>query len=92
MKFLYNNQKTLKNGFYLDYFFKNILFNSYKKFLSFNFFYLVDKFLTEKFFFYIKNFFSFFFFLNDYVRKLDAFKLVKITLLVVIQILLIIYL
>ena len=29
---------------------------------------------------------------NDYVRKLDAFKLVKITLLVVIQILLIIYL
>ncbi len=92
MKFLYNNQKILKNGLYLDYFFKNFFFNIYKKFLSLNFFYLVDKFITEKFFFYIKNFFSFFFFFTDYAKKLDATKLIKIVILVFIQLLLIIFL
>jgi hypothetical protein len=92
MKFLYDNQKALKNGLYLDYFFKNVLFNVYKKFLSINFFYLIDKFIAEKIFFYVKNFFSYFFFINDFVKKLDTPKLIKIILLITIQLLLIILL
>ena len=50
MKFLYNIQKTLKNGFFLDYFFKNFVLYIYIKLVSTNFNYLIDKYLAEKFF------------------------------------------
>ncbi len=55
MKFFYSIQTAFKNSFYIDYFFKNIFFYSYKKILSTNLFYLIDKYLTEKFMFNFKK-------------------------------------
>jgi hypothetical protein len=55
MKFFYSIQTTLKNGFYVDYFFKNLFFYLYKKMILSNMFYFIDKFLAEKFFFSIKR-------------------------------------
>jgi hypothetical protein len=92
MKFIFELQNTLKNGFYIDYFFKNIIFNLYTKFILSNFSYIVDKYLAEQFFFHFKKFFSFFFFVGNFVKSLDTLQLIKIVFLLVIQILLIILL
>jgi hypothetical protein len=92
MKLLQDLQKTFKNGFYIDYFFKNFIFYFYKKIISTNFTYLIDKYLAEKFFFMIKQFFNFFFFLNNFVKKLSFLQIVKLLVLVTIQILLLILL
>jgi hypothetical protein len=92
MKFLFELQKTLKNGFYIDFFFKNVVFFIYVKFLSKNFLYLIDKYLAEKFFYMLKNFFQFFFFLNNFIKKLSFFNILKFIILITIQLLIIIIL
>lgn len=92
MKFFYNLQKTLKNGFYVDYFFKNFIFFFYKKIISNNFSYLIDKYLAEKLFFMFNNFFKYFTVLNNFLKNLSTVDLIKILLLILIQILLIILL
>lgn len=92
MKFLYNIQKTLKNGFFLDYFFKNFVLYIYIKLVSTNFNYLIDKYLAEKFFFMLKQFFQFFFFLNNFIKKLSILQILKIIIIISLQILLIIIL
>ena len=55
MKFFYDLQVTLKNVFYIDYYFKNFFFYIYKKIILSNMFYLVDKYIVEKFFFNVKR-------------------------------------
>ena len=92
MKFLYNIQRVLKNGFYVDYFFKNFMFYIYIKLISTNFSYLIDKYLAEKVFFMIKQFFQFFFFLNNFIKKLSISQILKIIILITLQILLVILL
>lgn len=92
MKFLYAIQKTLKNGFYIDYFFKNVIFYIYIKLISTNFNYLIDKFLAERFFFMLKQFFQFFFFLNNFIKQLSILQILKILILISLQIILIILL
>lgn len=92
MKLLYNLQKVLKNGFYVDYFFKNFIFYTYIKLISINFLYLIDKYLAEKFFFMIKQFFQFIFFFNNFIKKLSITQILKILILITIQLILIIFL
>ena len=92
MKFLFNFQKVLKNGFYVDYFFKNLIFYIYIKLIATNFSYLIDKYLAEKFFFMIKQFFQFIFFFNNFIKRLSILQILKIIVLITIQILLIIIL
>jgi hypothetical protein len=85
MKFLYSNIKALKNGLYVDYFFKNIIFIFYKKIFGSIFVYSIDKYLTENFFYMIKKFFSFFLFISEITKKLTFTQLLKISLLIIIQ-------
>lgn len=92
MKFFYDLQKVIKNGFYVDYFFKNIVFFFYKKLISNNFTYLVDKYLAEKIFFMINQFFKYLTTINNFLRNLTTIDLLKVIILVVIQLLLIILL
>jgi hypothetical protein len=92
MKFLFNFQKVLKNGFYVDYFFKNFIFYIYIKLIATNFSYLIDKYLAEKFFFMIKQFFQFIFFVNNFIKRLSILQILKIIVLVTFQIVLIIVL
>lgn len=92
MKLLSNLQKTFKNGFYIDYFFKNIIFYVYIKLIATNFSYLIDKYLAEKFFFMLKQFFQFFFFFNNFIKKLSIIQILKILIFITLQILIIILL
>ena len=92
MKLIYNLQKTFKNGFYIDYFFKNIIFYIYIKLISTNFSYLIDKYLAEKFFFMLRQFFQFFLFINNFIKKLSFLQILKIIIFITIQILIIIIL
>jgi len=92
MKFIVELQNTLKNGFFIDYFFKNVIFSLYTKFILSNFNYIVDRYLAEQFFFHFKKFFSFFFFIGNFIKSLDTLQLIKITVLLAIQLLLIILL
>lgn len=92
MRLLVTLQHTLKNGFFIDYFFKNIVFSLYTKFILSNFSYIIDKYLAEQFFYHFKKFFSFFFFIGNFVRSLDTLQLIKIIILVLVQLLLIILL
>ena len=92
MKFFYDLQKVIKNGFYVDYFFKNIIFFFYKKLISNNFTYLIDKYLAEKLFFMINQFFKYLTTINNFLKSLTTIDLLKIIILVVIQLLLIILL
>lgn len=92
MKLFCNLQKTFKNGFYIDYWIKNIIFYFYIKITSTNFFYLIDKFLAEKFFYYFKEIFQFFLFLHNFVKNLTFLQILKLIIIVNFQILLIILL
>lgn len=92
MKLLCNLQRVFKNGFYIDYWFKNIIFFIYIKITSTNFFYLIDKFLAEKFFYSFKQVFQFFYFLNNFIKNLNFLQILKLITLITIQILLIIWL
>lgn len=92
MKFFFNIQKTLKNGFYVDYFFKNFIFYFYKKIISNNFSYLIDKYLAEKLFFMLNQFFKYILIFNNFLKNLSTLDLIKILILFIAQILLIILL
>jgi hypothetical protein len=92
MKLLYSLQRVFKNGFYVDYFFKNFIFYIYIKLISTNFSYLIDKYLAEKFFFMIRQFFQFVFFINNFIKKLSIAQILKILVLITIQLILIIFL
>lgn len=92
MKFLLNNEKILKNGLYLDYFFKNVIFFFYKNLVGNNFIYLIDKYLVEKFFLSLKVFFSYIQLFINTVKFLNFNQILKLNLIIIIQALLIYYL
>lgn len=86
MKFFFLNEKTYKNNFYFDYFFKNIVFFFFKNITGNNFIYLIDKYLAENLMLSINSLFSFTFFFINSIKLLNFNKILQITLLVVIQI------
>ena len=90
MKFLYDAQSFLKNGCYIDYIFKYIYIKIYKYIFKNNFIYLIDKFIAENMYLYLKKFFSFFTFINDFIKKTETLQLIKILLLILLQIIIII--
>jgi hypothetical protein len=92
MKFFVKSQKSLKNGLYIDYFFKNLFFIFYKNVLSNNFIYLVDKFLAEKLFYILKTFFYNFFFIVNSLKNLTFNQFLKLFVIISIQIIVIIIL
>lgn len=92
MKFLLENEKGLKGGLYLDYFYKNIIFFFYKNTVGNSFIYLIDKYLAEKMFFFFKTFFSYLYLFINTVKFLNFNQLLKLSLVLVIQLLLIFYL
>lgn len=92
LRFFTNLEKPLKNGLYIDYFFKNIIFYFNKIILGNNFIYLSDKYLTEKVFFFFKNFFSFFQNLLQNLKNMNYKQLIKIIFIITIQILILIIL
>ncbi len=92
MKFYFYIQKVLKNGFYVDYFFKNFIFYFFKKLTSNTFYYLIDKYLAEKFYYMINNFFNYIKLLTNFVKNTSITNLLKIFSLITIQLLLIILL
>lgn len=89
MILLKNLETALKNGLYLDYFFKNICISSVKFFFSKNLFYFLEKYFTEQFFYSIKNFLNIVFNLIQILKNLQFYQLVKITLLIGLQLFLI---
>lgn len=89
MKFLLNNEKALKSGLNLDYFFKITIFYLYKIIIGNNFFYLIDKYLSEKFFFFLNSFFNYFNSIFFTLKQLNFNQIVKISIVLAIQILLI---
>lgn len=92
MKFLYNFEKILKNGFFLDFLFKNIVFSLYKKIISKNFLFLMDKYFTEYIYFFIKNFYNYFFNFINLLKNLNFLQIIKVLLVLIIQIIIIIIL
>ena len=92
MKSFFNYNKSFKNGLYIDYYFKNIIFYLYKNIVGNNFIYLIDKFLAEKFFYIIKTFFNNFFFFINLLKNMNFNQLIKLFLLISIQIIIIIIL
>lgn len=92
MKFFNNIEKVLKNGFYLDYLFKNFVFYVYKNIINNNFFYIFDKLFTEYIYFYIKNATNYLLFVVNILKKLDFKKLIKLILLLLLQMLIIVLL
>jgi len=89
MKFFYNIQVVLKNGFYVDYYFKKFSFYIYKKLISSNMFYLVDKYLVEKFFFNLKKLSKWAGVCFSNLQKMSFTNIIKIFFLISIQILII---
>lgn len=92
MKFFYNLQVTLKNVFYIDYYFKNFFFYIYKKIILSNMFYLVDKYIVEKFFFNVKRMSNWVSIISSSVKKMSLITILKIFFFLIIQIILIIFL
>lgn len=86
MKFLLHNEKSLKNGFYLDLFFKNIFFNIYSTIIGNSFIYLVDKYLAEKLFFFFKRIYLYTSNLLISVKYLNFQQILKLFLIIIIQI------
>lgn len=92
MKFLYNFEKILKNGFFLDFLFKNAILSLYKKIVGKNFLFLIDKYFTEYIYFFIKNFYNYFFNIINLLKSLNVLQIIKLLLLLVIQIIILIIL
>lgn len=92
MKLFILLQKTIKNGFYIDYFFKNLTFFFFKKIITNNFIYLIDKYLAEKFFFMFNQFFKYMKTFNNFFKSLSFLELLKIISLISIQLILVIIL
>ena len=57
MKFLSNMEKIIKNAFFLDFLFKNLVLYIYRKIIGKNFLFIFDKYFTEYIYFSIKKFF-----------------------------------
>lgn len=91
MKLIYNLQKTLKNGFYIDYLFKIIFNLLYINIIKKSMFYITDKYLAEIFLFNVKSFFSFFLILSEFFKKLNIINLFKIAILITFQLVLILF-
>jgi len=86
MKFLYNFEKIIKNGFFLDFLFKNFIFFIYKKIIGRNLLFIVDKYFTEYIYFFIKNFF---YYINNFIniiKNLKFLELIKLILIIIFQI------
>lgn len=92
MKFFILLEKSLKNGFYIDYFFKNLIFYFYKAILGNNLFYFFDKYLTEKVFFFIKNFFTIAQHQLIQLKNLSFFQILQLFFFLLLQVMLIIVL
>ena len=92
MKFLYNFEKVTKNGFFLDFLFKNLVFHIYKKIIGRNFLFIFDKYFTEYIYFFIKKFFYYINNFVDILKNLNFLQLIKLLLIIIIQVLIIIIL
>lgn len=92
MKFLILFEKSFKNGMYFDYIFKNCIFWFYKAIFGNNFFLFIDKYIAEKIFFFFKNFFSAIqtFIIN--IKLLTFSQLIKLTIIIIFQIIIIVIL
>lgn len=84
-------QKTLKNGFYVDYFFKKFVYYFYLKIITNSFYYLIDKFLTDKFIFMLKVGTNYLRVLSLFLSKTTTITLVKIMIIIALQMFCIIY-
>ena len=89
MKFLLNNEKALKSGLNLDYFFKIVMFYLYRLTVGNKFFYVIDKYLAEKFFFQLNSFFNYTNSIFFVIRYLNFNQILKISIILAIQIILI---
>ncbi len=83
-----NIQKTFKNGFYLDFYFKKFIFIAYKKIIGVNTLYLLDKYLAEKFIFSIKTFSNYSFYVINIIKNLTFNQIIKLSLILIIQLML----
>jgi hypothetical protein len=92
MRLIINVEKTLKNGMYLDFIFKNLIFFFYKKLISKNFLFLTDKYFTEYIFFMYKSFCNYFLFIIDAYKNLKFNEILKVILILIIQLTIIIVL
>ena len=92
MKFFFKNEKSLKNGLYLDYYFKNIVFFFYKKILGNNLLILLERYLTEKCFFFFNSFFNYLNIFINSIKYLNFNQILKIILITMFHIFLIILL
>lgn len=90
MKFFHNFENILKNGFFLDFLFKNFIFFLYKRIIGKNFLYLMDKYFTEYIFFFLKSLFNYFFTFINLLKNLNFNQLIKIIILLVLQIVILI--
>ena len=90
MKLLYNTEKALKHGLYLDFIFKNFIFFFFKKLIGKNFLFLNDKYFTEYFFLLYKFFCNYLFFFLDISKSLKFNESIKIIILIIIQIIIIV--
>jgi hypothetical protein len=92
MKFLVEAQKSIKAGFYLDYYTKIIFIFIFKKIFQNNFFLVLDKFIAEDFFYSLKKFYSSIIFIIELIKKTKGLTLLKIFFFISLQILVIIIL
>lgn len=89
---LFNLQRHYKSGLYLDYYFKNILFKFHKNLTGNSFLYTVDKYMIERLIFSFNLFFILFSRYLNIIKSLNFFFIIKITLIIIIQLLLLLYL
>jgi len=92
MKFYVTIQKTFKNGFYIDYFFKNLIFFFYRKIIFNNFFYFIDKYLAENFFYSINAIFKYLKTFSNILKNISYLEIIKFLLLLNLQIILLVIL
>jgi len=87
MRFIYNLEKITKNGFFLDFLFKNLIFFVYKKIIGKNLLFIVDKYFTEYIYFFIRNFFYYINNFTSMIKNLKFLELIKLVLIIISQIL-----
>ena len=92
MKLFLLYEKSFKNGFYLDYYFKNVIIYFYKNILGNNYIYLIDKYIAEKFFFIFKNFLTYISTQFTAIKSLSFIQITKLIIIILIQLLLIFFL
>jgi len=92
MRFIYNLEKITKNGFFLDFLFKNLIFFVYKKIIGKNLLFIVDKYFTEYIYFFIRNFFYYINNFTSMIKNLKFLELIKLVLIIISQILILTFL